>query len=129
MSCSGPYPVKQPDPLDGTRWELIAFESKESNPHIPEQPLFFVQFQAGELSLQGGCNSIGGHYVLENGHITMTFVIRTEMDCSYLGPEVNDVEEAFSTAMITFDSYTLEEDKQLRIRYYDGELLFRRVAD
>ena len=67
--------------------------------------------------------------MLENEHITMTFVQRTEVDCSYLGPNVNEIEIAFSTAMATFDSYSLEDDEQLRIRYIDGELLLRRVAD
>jgi len=117
-----------PDPLDGTQWELLAFESKESSPSIPDQPLFLVRFQGGSLGLQGGCNSIGGHYVLENGRITITFSKKTEVDCSYLGPDINDVEEAFFAAMQTFDSYTLEGE-QLRIRYIDGELLFRHVSD
>ena len=121
--------TSEPDPFDGTRWELVAFDGVENAPNIPEEPQFFVEFRKGEVSLQGGCNSVGGHYVLENEHITMTFVQRTEVDCSYLGPNVNEIEMAFSTAMATFDSYSLEDDEQLRIRYIDGELLLSRVAD
>jgi len=118
----------EPEPLSGTRWKLVAFESEESTPSIPEQPQFFVEFQKGELSLKGGCNSIGGHYVLQNDNITITFAERTEVDCSHLGPTVNEIEEMFSSAMLTFDSYTIENE-QLRIRYIDGELLLRRVPD
>jgi len=82
----------------------------------------------GEVSLRGGCNSIIGHYKLENHHITITFAKRTEMDCSYLGPEVNEIEEVFSTAMLTFESYTMTAD-QLRIQYADGELILRHASD
>jgi heat shock protein HslJ len=114
--------------LDGTDWELVAFESEEKALSMPKQPRFFVEFQKGELSLQGGCNSIGGHYVLESNSITTTFAKRTEVDCSSLGPNINEIEEAFFTAMLTFESYRIE-DEQLRIRYIDGELLFRRVSD
>lgn len=95
---------------------------------MPEQPRFFVEFQKGELSLRGGCNSIGDHYVLESSAITITFAKATQMDCSFLGPNINEVEEAFSNAMLTFESYRIE-DEQLRIRYVDGELVFRRVPD
>jgi heat shock protein HslJ len=121
--------TSQPDPLDRTRWKLVAFESEEKTPSIPEQPQFFVEFRNGEVSLQGGCNSIGGHYVLENEHITITFAKRTEMDCSYLGSNVNEIEMAFSTALPKFDSYSLEVDEKLRIHYMDGELLLRRARD
>lgn len=120
--------TSEPDPLSGARWKLVAFESEESTTSIPEQSLFYVEFQKGELSLHGGCNSVGGHYVLQNDNITITFTERTEMDCSHLGPNVNEIEEVFSIAMLTFDSYTLEGE-QLRIRYIDGELLLRRVQD
>ncbi len=120
--------TSDPDPLNGTDWELVAFESEEKALSIPKQPQFFVEFQKGELNLRGGCNSIGGHYVLEGSSITITFAKGTDMDCSHLGPDVNDVERTFVAAMQTFDSYTLEGE-QLRISYIDGELLFRRVSD
>jgi hypothetical protein len=34
----------------------------------------------------------------------------------------------FSNAMPAFESYAIEDDR-LRIRYADGELLFRRVSE
>lgn len=120
--------TSEPDPLSGTRWRLLALGSEESTPSLPEQPHFIVEFQEGELSLHGGCNSVVGHYVLQNGKITITFAERTEVDCSHLGPNVNEIEEVFSIAMLTFESYTLT-DEQLRIRYMDGELLLHRVPE
>lgn len=54
--------TSEPDPLNGTRWELVAFESEARTPSIPEQPRLFIAFNIGELSLQGGCNVVSGHY-------------------------------------------------------------------
>jgi|GEM_PF-6850109 len=116
------------DPLDGTRWELVAFESEARTPSIPEQPGLFIAFNRGELGLQGGCNAVSGHYQIENNRITITFVEATLVDCSDSMPGINEIEDALSNAMPTFESYTIEGDL-LRIRYADGELLFRRVSD
>jgi len=120
--------ISEPDPLDGTRWELMAFESEERTPRIPEQPRLFVEFKKGGLSFRGGCNYVGGHYLLENDRIMITFSEQTLVDCSDSKPGINEVETAIFTAMQTFESYTIADD-QLRIRYIDGELLFRRVSD
>jgi heat shock protein HslJ len=120
--------TSEPDPLSGTCWRLVALGNEESTPSIPTQPQFFVEFLKGELSLHGGCNSVVGHYILQNDKFTITLVERTEVDCSHLGPNVNEIEEVFSTAMLTFESYTLEGE-QLRIRYIDGELELLQVAD
>ncbi|OQA19251.1 MAG: META domain protein [Chloroflexi bacterium ADurb.Bin360] len=120
--------TSEPDPLNGTRWELVAFESEARTPSIPEQPRLFIAFNIGELSLQGGCNVVSGHYRIENNRITITFVEATQVDCSDSMPGINEIEDAFSNAMPTFESYMIEGD-QLRIRYADGELLFRRVSD
>ena len=119
--------TSEPDPLDGTRWELIAFESESSTPAIPEQPRLFIAFNRGELGLQGGCNTISGHYQIENNRITITFVEATQVDCSNSMPGINEIENALSNAIPTFESYTLESD-QLRILYADGELIFRRAS-
>lgn len=120
--------TSEPDPLDGTRWELVAFESETRAPSIPEQPRLFITFNRGELNLQGGCNAVSGNYQIENNRITITFVEATLVDCSDSMPGINDVEDSFSNAMPTFESYTIEGD-QLLIRYADGELLFRRVSE
>ena len=116
--------TSEPDPLNGTRWELVAFESEARTPDILEQPRLFVVFDRGMLSMQGGCNAVGGHYRIENSRITITFVEATQVDCSDSMPGINEIENAFSNAMPTFESYMIDGD-QLRIRYGDGELLFR----
>jgi len=117
-----------PDPLNGTQWELLSFENKESSLKIPENLMFLVWFDDGNLSFRGGCNSIGGHYILENERITMIFAERTEIDCSYLGPNVNEIEEAFSNSMLTFNMFKIEGE-QLCIYYKDGEIIFRKSLE
>ena len=120
--------TSEPDPLDGTRWELVAFESEARTPSIPEQPVLFIAFNIGELGLQGGCNTVSGHYRIENNRITIAFVEATLVDCSDSMPGINEIEDSFFNAMPTFESYMIEGN-QLRIRYADGEILFRHVSD
>ena len=120
--------TSETDPLDGTRWELVAFEGKAQTPVIPKQPRLFIAFHRGEISLQGGCNTVSGHYQIENNRITITFVEATLMDCSDSMPGVNEVEDAFSNAMPTFESYTLEGE-YLYIFYVDGKLILRRTLE
>ena len=62
----------EPNPLDDTSWGLVGFESAEVTPSIPDQPQLFVEFKNGQLSLEGGCNAIGGQYLVENNHINIT---------------------------------------------------------
>ncbi len=50
------------------------------------------------------------------------------MDCSEEKPGVNEIENAFLTALQTFESYSISHDG-LRIRYADGDLLLRRLVD
>jgi heat shock protein HslJ len=118
----------EPDPFEGTRWELVTFESEARTSSIPEQPRLFIAFNRGELSLQGGCNAVSGHYRIENNRNTITFVEATQVDCSDSMAGINEIEDAFSNAMPTFESYKIEGD-QLRIHYAEGELLFRRVLE
>ena len=96
-------------------------------PSVPEQARFFVRFKKGALGFHGGCNQIGGYYLIESDQITITFSERTEVDCSGMYPGVNEVEQAFFVAMQSFEWYAIESG-QLRIRYAGGELLFRRAA-
>jgi heat shock protein HslJ len=117
----------EPDPLDGTRWELVAFVNERKQPSLPEQVQAVIEFNEGLLSFEAGCNNVGGYYLLDEEHITMTFMAQTLVDCSDKAG-VMEVEAAFVAAMETFETYQLGEG-ELRIRHTGGELLFRRLAD
>lgn len=116
--------------LTGTRWELIAIEGVSYTPEqIPGQPRPFLEFDQGSLALRNTCNGPGGQYLLDNDQITITTADMTAMDCSDdMDPVIMEVESAFFTAMLTFESYSIEDD-QLRIQYEDGEILFRRLSE
>lgn len=121
--------TSESDRLTGTRWELVTFEGTETVPTISAQPQPFIEFNQGILVLRNTCNSPGGHYQLENDHITITLAEMTEVDCTEeLGTGVMEVESAFFAAMLTFESYSIEDD-QLRIQYENGEILFRRLSE
>ena len=119
--------TSEPNPLYGTRWKLVAIESEARTLNIPEENEFFVRFHSDSFIFTGGCNSIGGDYILENNHIIVTFAEQTLVDCSHLGPNVNEIETLFSDAMPTFISYDLNED-DLRIHYDDGEIFLERSS-
>jgi hypothetical protein len=61
-----------PDPLDGTLWELVAFVDERKQPNLPDQVQAVVEFNEGLLSFEAGCNNIGGYYMLDGEQITMT---------------------------------------------------------
>ena len=121
-------PVKSdPDPLDGTRWALIAFEGDQIAPIIPDDVHPVINFDAGVLDFDAGCNSVSGHYLVENNRITMTFMEQTLVSCQDK-PEVMEIEESFVGAMETFRTYMIADDR-LRIRYAGGVLLFIRIFE
>lgn len=120
--ANGDQPPSETAPLSGTRWKLLAFADQV----LPEQPKMVVEFKDGSLSLEGGCNSVGASYELNDDQITITSSEGTLVDCSDEMPEIPEIEEAFLTALQTFESYSISDD-ELRIRYADGDLLLRRV--
>jgi heat shock protein HslJ len=119
--------TSDPDPLTGSSWELVEFEDQNSLVDIPVEPTPFIKFEKGTLNLITGCNDPGGHYLLENNQITISFTRVTTMDCTDTsGSAVMALESAFSAALLSFDTYTIDEDK-LHISYADGALLFHRI--
>lgn len=131
LTATAIVPVtSEPDSLSGTRWELVAIEGVSYTPEqIPEQARPYIEFNEGILALRNTCNGPGGQYLLDNDQITITTADMTAMDCSDdMDPVIMEVESAFFTAMLTFESYSIEDD-QLRIQYEDGEILFRRLSE
>jgi heat shock protein HslJ len=119
--------TSDPDPLTGTSWELVDFEDQNSLVDIPVEPTPFIKFEKGTLNLITGCNDPGGHYLLEDNQITISFTRVTTMDCTdTLGSDVMTMESAFSSALSSFETYAIDADK-LYIFYADGELLFHRI--
>ena len=52
--------TSEPDPLNGTRWELVAFEREARTTDILEQPRLFVVFVRGMLTMKGRLTGGGG---------------------------------------------------------------------
>lgn len=121
--------ASQPDPLDGTRWEVVAIEDRDSVVSIPAEQQLVIEFDKGTLRIVTGCNDPGGHYVVEDNKITITFFRATTMDCTdSISTEVMAIESVLSAVIPTFESYTIAGD-ELHIFYAAGELQFRRIDD
>lgn len=120
--------ISEPDPLNNTRWEMVAFSDQEKTLAIPKDTQPTIQFNDGALLFFIGCNDLNGYYELDNQRITITLSESTAMDCTdRLGAETMAIEERFYNVMQTFESYSVEGN-ELRIYHADGELLFHRIS-
>lgn len=121
--------ASHPDPLDGTRWKVVAMEDRNNTVNIPADSQLVIEFDKGTLRVVTGCNNPGGHYVLEDSKISITFFRATTMDCTdSIGTDIMAIESVFNSAIPTFESFVIDGD-ELHIFYADGELQFRRVSD
>ncbi|MHB0877895.1 MAG: META domain-containing protein [Anaerolineae bacterium] len=121
------FPVtSEPDPLRGTRWQLVAFQSREAVPSLPDEPDLFVTFSEGVMRVRGGCNTSTALYVLDGQRFTVTTVTQTLKDCPDL--VVDQLERSLASALSQCRSYTIDRD-ELRIRFEGGELLLRRAPN
>jgi len=125
--------TSEPNPLAGTRWELIALESQGEPLTIPDEPQVTLRFRDGSVVLRTGCNDPGGHYLLHENNIEIIFSRITGQSCEgeeYGGPPISAIETAFRTALSapTIWLYELEDDT-LHIQYLGGEMELRRLPD
>lgn len=119
------FPVtSEPDPLRGTRWQLVAFRSREAVPCLPDEPDLYVTFSDGLMRVRGGCNTSTAFYVLDGQRFTVTTVTQTLKDCPDL--VLDQLERSLASALSQCRSYTIDRD-ELRIRLEGGELLLRRA--
>ena len=121
-----------PDPLTGTRWQLLSFANTEASPRIPEELHIIVWFDKGGIGYKGGCNSVSGYYHLDNEKITTSVREMTLVDCSddYLGSEKMEIDSEFYNSMESFREFALNDSaNELRIFYEDGELLLHKARE
>ena len=66
--------------LESHTWVLAAYETDGKKEPVDDQATR-LQFSAGELSGNTGCNQIGGTYALRNSRLTTEGVYTTKMAC------------------------------------------------
>lgn len=116
--------VVDPDrPLVGTEWVVESLVSGEAVSSVPGEARASITFHDdGTVSVQPGCNTGGGRYVVEGTSVTITDLILTRMACVDERGELEKVvlavlEAPELTVRIEADSLTLMADeKGLQLR-------------
>ncbi len=116
-------PAAAPDPLAGTRWDLIGYGP--AGGQAPASPAT-ADFADGQIRGTTGCNQYFGGYRLDGETIAIGPVGQTEMACMEEG--VMAQEAAFTAALGAATRYALAGDS-LTIDYDGGQLIFAPAED
>jgi putative lipoprotein len=104
------------DPLNNTIWEL--YSMGQYSP-IPGSTLT-IQFEDGQVSGNGGCNSFGGEYRVNGDKLKLEKLMSTLMACA--DPAMMEQETIFMQALGEAQRFEIM-DGQLQIFGSDGEAL------
>lgn len=122
-----PVPVtSQWDPLNATRWQLVAVVSGGLAHDVPTGPVLFAQFDDGVVQVRGSCNGIMSYYQIRQGSISTTLTFPTAQDCTSSMPEVTAVEAVTFEALKALDSYTVD-GARLFVRSPEATLVLHRA--
>lgn len=110
--------TEEPVELSGTAWRLASMGLVGSETPVIEGSTVTLQFnEDGTAGGQGGCNSYGGSYQVEEGEITFVDVVSTLMACA--DETVTQQETAYLNALQHTGQFELSTDS-LVIFYNDG---------
>jgi heat shock protein HslJ len=104
------------DPLNGTDWELYSIGQYSP---VPGSRVT-VNFEDGQVSGNGGCNSYSGEYQVHGNKIEFGMLASTLMAC--VDPAMMEQETIFMGALGDARSFEIV-DGQLQISGTDGEVL------
>lgn len=108
---------ESPDPLDGTRWDLVAY--RKTRP-IAGRDLT-VRFNDGRIWGEAGCNRYEGSYSVQGDSIRIWKIAAEEAECE--APEgILEQEEYYLRFLSDARTYAFVGD-QLRIQRWDREQL------
>lgn len=108
-----------PNPLANTQWRLVSFEEGGTVTPVIEGTDVTLEFdEAGQAGGSGGCNTFGGGYSVQDGEITISDIVTTEIACTAAG--VMDQEGRYYQALQFSSAYEFSGD-QLVIHYNEGQ--------
>jgi heat shock protein HslJ len=108
---------ESPDPLDGTRWKLVAY--RKTRP-IAGRDLT-VRFNSGRIFGEAGCNRFEGSYSVHGDSITVSNITAKDVECEE--PEgIMEQEEYYLRFLSDARTYKFVGG-QLRIQRWDREQL------
>ena len=77
----GECPVQATANLEGNVWRLRTFSVDPAPVAVPDDVVITLQFNNGTVKGNGGCNNIGGTYILKEEALTMSGIYSTKMFC------------------------------------------------
>ena len=123
------YDAYEPDPLQGTQWQLIDLDdgSESLIPVLPETEISAHVSEDGLLSGSAGCNGYSASYDVTNGSINVAGLVMTEIYC--LEPEgLMDQETQYLVDLSDAAAYLLGDDL-LAVLNPEGALILRFERD
>ena len=111
-------PAKMGKSLEGTNWNLVSFGLTRMA--VPQKAS--ITFKEGHYNGHGGCNGVGGNYVLEGEKLTLSAGFSTMMAC----PEL-DLEHKYMKYLGSVTGYSIEGN-MLDLRS-DDKILLRFKAE
>jgi heat shock protein HslJ len=119
-ACAGTLPMDTPN-LDGTSWVLSTIDE---TPPI-EGTLPALEFEAGQVSGNAGCNRFGGAYKVKGDSIEFTDLYSTEMFC--MDPEgAMEQEELYLDLLRNARRFELGGDRLIIFTGSDQTLTFQK---
>lgn len=103
--------------LENTQWSLVSFGPQGSETPLVEDSTITLLLAEGQAGGEGGCNSYGGTYQVENGNISFNEITSTLKACA--DERVTEQEQRYFQALESAERYELDGN-QLRITYDDG---------
>ena len=118
VEAASPGQTPSPAVLANTRWRLDSFGAVGAEkPILPGATLTLDFDDQGLVSGQGGCNSFGGQYKLDNGSLTFGNLAQTLRACA--DDTFNQQEAQYMLALGATGRYELTGD-HLTIFYDNG---------
>ena len=121
LGCGGTEPTpetataKATKSLEGKAWNLVSFGLTRMA--VPKKAS--ITFNEGRYSGHGGCNGVGGDYVLEGEELTLSAGFSTMMACPELDLEHKYMKSLSSVSRFSIEGDTLDlrSDEQILLRF------------
>ena len=100
--------VANPDrPLEGTRWVVTGVIAGDAVSSVPAEPTASLQFDAGSVAVETGCNAGSGGYERGDGVLTFGPIATTLKMCE---EDVAALEQAVTTVLQGEATYDIQAD-------------------
>ena len=105
----GKCPEKAALSLEAKVWQLTAFTGGANPQTVPKKVTITLKFEGGKLNGHGGCNNLGGAYVLDGKRLTISGLVSTKMYCeNTMNWETRFIQQLEKSNSFSVNNETLE---------------------